>query len=581
MANANYQPTVSGTTLTGTSADDTISVDPSAASGGVTINAGNGNDTIIFDGVLGAGTVPTPGLFIATGANNFNYNNNTAVFTVGGYETLTFDNGTVTSAASVTAEQILADSISATIADLGEDATGTVGGDGVADFDLSTVLNWDGSFATVDGAIGDYTILSIEGQSSIAGANITIIEDGVVQGRAEVLAGNAGIDVTAENGFHSSITEIGATEAMEIDVVLTNGTDTFEETLTVNVTGVATAADNTFAGTAGVDTIDGLGGDDVLRGGADDDVIFGNTGNDQIWAGADDGVGTTLGSTGADFFIGGNGDDIIGGGVGNDVLVGNAHIVDSTALGFPVAGSDFGAVTDDGSNTLYGGDGNDVIAVGGYDATVSGNGALTAGTAATAVAADFTGTIGGVAWGGAGNDTIFGTASGDDVLGGGDGDDTINTLDGVNTVYAGAGNDTINGGAGNSTIYGGDGVDAITGGTGDEVIFNGAGDDVAVNGGAGDDTLWGGAGDDTLTGGAGADVFAFAVGNGADTITDFTDGTDMIDLSDLGITSLNELVTEDQGLGNGFVIFYGEADSITLTGFGGLGTITDADFIFA
>ncbi|MEG4634883.1 calcium-binding protein, partial [Microcoleus sp. AR_TQ3_B6] len=50
-------------------------------------------------------------------------------------------------------------------------------------------------------------------------------------------------------------------------------------------------------------------------------------------------------------------------------------------------------------------------------------------------------------------------------------------------------------------------------------------------GGNGADTLMGGLGSDTLTGGNGKDIFVFASGEGIDTITDFSLGTDKIGLS--------------------------------------------------
>jgi Ca2+-binding RTX toxin-like protein len=68
-----------------------------------------------------------------------------------------------------------------------------------------------------------------------------------------------------------------------------------------------------------------------------------------------------------------------------------------------------------------------------------------------------------------------------------------------------------------------------------------------IVGGAGADVIHGGSGADTLTGGAGADVFVYhsfsdAVtpkkGGAVDTITDFQNGTDRIDLSDLGHLTL-------------------------------------------
>lgn len=52
--------------------------------------------------------------------------------------------------------------------------------------------------------------------------------------------------------------------------------------------------------------------------------------------------------------------------------------------------------------------------------------------------------------------------------------------------------------------------------------------------GEGDDTLQGGTADDTLTGGEGADRFVIGLGGGADRITDFADGTDLLDLTAFG-----------------------------------------------
>ena len=64
-----------------------------------------------------------------------------------------------------------------------------------------------------------------------------------------------------------------------------------------------------------------------------------------------------------------------------------------------------------------------------------------------------------------------------------------------------------------------------------------------------DDTLQGGTSDDTMTGGTGADTFVFAANHGADTITDFTDGDDTIDLSAFSdITDFDDIsgkITQD------------------------------------
>ena len=137
-------------------------------------------------------------------------------------------------------------------------------------------------------------------------------------------------------------------------------------------------------------------------------------------------------------------------------------------------------------------------------------------------------------------------SDGDDTIKGGSGDDTIDGGAGDDTIKGDSGDDTITGGAGDDTIDGGEGDDTINAGSGDDVIRGGAGDDT-IKGGSGDDTITGGAGDDTLTGDSGADTFVFGPGHGHDRITDFTDGEDVIDLSQIsGVTGFDDLtITQD------------------------------------
>ena len=200
-------------------------------------------------------------------------------------------------------------------------------------------------------------------------------------------------------------------------------------------------------------------------------------------------------------------------------------------------------------------------------------------------------------WAGEGNDTVDGAAGGDWIFGeegddsiiGGTGDDTILGGEGNDSIDAGADNDRVYGGEGNDTIDGGEGNDWIRGDGGDDSIAGGAGDDSiggnagndTIDGGAGADLIFGGEGDDSLTGGTEADTFAFGEGHGDDTITDFADGTDIIDLSDLdGVTSFSDLtIAADTNDANDTVITTGEG-TITLTGV----THTDLDagnFVFS
>jgi Ca2+-binding RTX toxin-like protein len=93
-----------------------------------------------------------------------------------------------------------------------------------------------------------------------------------------------------------------------------------------------------------------------------------------------------------------------------------------------------------------------------------------------------------------------------------------------------SGNDILTGTAGNDSIDGGNGSDILFGNAGNDTLIGGIGTDFLV-GGAGDDLLSGGNGSDTLRGGLGEDIFVFAAGEGIDTITDFSLGTDKIGLT--------------------------------------------------
>jgi serralysin len=135
---------------------------------------------------------------------------------------------------------------------------------------------------------------------------------------------------------------------------------------------------------------------------------------------------------------------------------------------------------------------------------------------------------------------------------GGAGDDLLTGNAANNFVDGGAGNDSLYGGLGVDTLYGGDGFDVIEGGEGDDVIngnrngdtiFGGTGNDFigggngldSIDGGDGNDTIIGGLGTDTLTGSAGNDHFQFLRALDGiiniDTITDYTGGQDVIELS--------------------------------------------------
>jgi Ca2+-binding RTX toxin-like protein len=119
------------------------------------------------------------------------------------------------------------------------------------------------------------------------------------------------------------------------------------------------------------------------------------------------------------------------------------------------------------------------------------------------------------------NNTLRGTSGGD----------SIDAKAGNDTVYAKAGDDAVDGGQGNDTIYAGSGNDGVDGGQGDDRLFGGSGRDI-IDGGQGNDTILGGFGADFLTGGQGADTFVFlGQCDTNDTISDFSKGSDRLDLS--------------------------------------------------
>lgn len=119
------------------------------------------------------------------------------------------------------------------------------------------------------------------------------------------------------------------------------------------------------------------------------------------------------------------------------------------------------------------------------------------------------------------NNTTRGLNNSNDVINGQGGNDILSGLSGNDLLRGGAGNDTLLGDSGNDTLVGDDGNDILLGGFGDDILLGGTGND-QLEGGVGNDTLRGGAGNDILTGDSGRDIFVLALGEGVDTITDFS-----------------------------------------------------------
>ena len=114
------------------------------------------------------------------------------------------------------------------------------------------------------------------------------------------------------------------------------------------------------------------------------------------------------------------------------------------------------------------------------------------------------------------------------------------TLNGVqstlaNIISAPGINNTMEGHNGNDVLIGGNGGDKLYGYYGNDLIYSGEGNNT-LNGGPGDDTLVSASGSNNLTGGGGNDVFIFSEAkaiNAHDVITDFTVGSNKLDISAL------------------------------------------------
>jgi Ca2+-binding RTX toxin-like protein len=305
---------------------------------------------------------------------------------------------------------------------------------------------------------------------------------------------------------------------------------------------------DTLHGTTGRDLMIGGAGDDTINGGANADSMIGGTGDDTYIV---DNIGDTVvenpnegtdtvrssvsytlpanvenliltGATGLSAT--GNGlDNMITGNSGNNVLIGGA-----------------------GADTLDGGAGRDTASYAGSPSGVSVS--LAAGTASGGDAQGDTLIRIENLTGSSFNDTLEGDA-GNNVLKGGAGTNTVSyehAAAGVTVSLAisvaqntvGAGTDTLlqfknlTGSAFDDVLTGSGVANVLDGGDGNDLINGGSGNDTLI-GGNGNDTLIGGAGKDVLTGGSGADVFVFgpAVAASADTITDFVQGVDKLQIT--------------------------------------------------
>jgi serralysin len=90
--------------------------------------------------------------------------------------------------------------------------------------------------------------------------------------------------------------------------------------------------------------------------------------------------------------------------------------------------------------------------------------------------------------------------------------------------------------------------------------------------------LTGGRGNDAMTGGSGADDFAFATGFGRDTITDFQNNVDDIDLRTYNFSSVSSVLSKSTQVGADVQIKLASTDIIILQDFK-LSDLNASDFL--
>lgn len=253
--------------------------------------------------------------------------------------------------------------------------------------------------------------------------------------------------------------------------------------------------DNVLTSLGGAAQLFGYGGNDTLRGSAPStDDMYGGTGNDTYYLGGsndrvfeDFGASSGIDTAYADFEFD----------LGANVDVENLLLTGFTALIANGNGSDNVLVGNIAANTLYGRDGNDT---------------LDGGKGADRMN------------GGAGDDSYVVDSSGDRVIeANGAGTDTVSS----SVTFSLSGQYVEN-----LRLTGALAINATGNTLANELRGNGAAN--RLDGGASKDVLAGGGGNDRLTGGTGADRFIFDsaldASNNVDAITDFTVGTDKIEL---------------------------------------------------
>lgn len=342
---------------------------------------------------------------------------------------------------------------------------------------------------------------------------------------ADTLIGGIGVDVLLGGADNDSISGGGGNDVLYVD------------------------AQDSFDGGAGVDyaIVDTSAAVTVDLSARNIEVFVGNTGNDTINAAGATGPMGLYGYDGNDVITDGAGGSQLFGQAGNDVLNGNA-------------GNDV-IIGGAGSDQLFGGDGNDQLYVDAFDGYIGGAGfdrlfLLDPGGAYVNL-----------------QNTSIEWASGDS------GNDTIIGLGAPTSIelYGNGGNDSLFGGDNSDYLYGGSGDDTLQDQSGTNWLFGGAGSDHLIT------VLNTNASTNYAVGESDADYFTVqstAVGipfyvnhlavNGAGVVTDFQQGTDVIEFKGMpGVDAFNDVVIS-RANGNTIVTLDASWQNATFDEFTGL-----------
>ena len=397
---------------------------------------------------------------------------------------------------------------------------------------------------------GNLRMQAYDPNGAAIGSN-DFVADSVIEAEIAALTGglvanvrsSTFVDAGGDNSIRSSIRELSRT-----------------------TTGDAT--NEVLAGDSIRDVINGLGGSDFIAGGGGGDSLDGGDGFDSVsWLGSSAPVLVNLTNQALNAFAA----------AGDTVTNFEAYYLTNSADSFTNAGAGGYIYGFGGGDIIIGGAGSEFIEGGLGADQINGAGGFdyaSYANAAAGVRVDFTNAA-----------TNTGEAAGD-------------VISNVEAFYLSAHGDIFIGQTGQNIVFAGNGGDALFGGVN-------ANDWLFGEGGA--DFLSGGNFDDLLSGGAGADTYAFAswVGNGFDSILDFSSGQDKIQLTGSGfgllagtaivngvnfIAAASPFATSAQGTllyATGFGILYYDPDgsgagaAIALAQITGAPVVTAGDFVVA